>query len=95
MRVITAVSWFRRPHIDKAGLLLELGTALLTVVAIVRFVLDWRGAVCLDCGLNSGYPEAAFEDMAILLLYSDPTLQVLAVILGVLVVLVAWRRIFM
>jgi hypothetical protein len=33
--------------------------------------------------------------MAILLLYSDPTLQMLPVILGVLVVLVAWRRIFM
>jgi hypothetical protein len=86
------------------GLILVLATAALASVTIVRFAGAYARVACPDLyRMNGGWMcegwqqwtrGGAFLTKSLMALQSDPALQVLAAITGVLLVLVVWRIVF-
>jgi len=83
------------------GLILTLATAALASVTIVRFAGAYARVPCPDLyRMNGGWMcegwqqwtrGGAFLTKSLMALQSDPALQVMAAITGVLLVLVVWR----
>ena len=83
------------------GLILALATAALASVTIVRFAGAYARVPCPDLyQMNGGWMcegwqqwtrGGPFLTKSLMALQSDPALQVMAAITGVLLVLVVWR----
>jgi hypothetical protein len=69
-------------------------TGVLTSLTAISFIADYARNDCPNIGQYSPHSGGPFFSEAILALYGDPTLQVMAAILGVLLVLIVWRRVF-